>query len=106
VPSQQISFGGCWRRGAAQPDLRVTLPILDLGLRTMPLKDHFLIQKVEHLQNLDDQSRLLKHAIQSMGESVAVRLGLSRAFPGGAAPGEPVCWLMADGFFSLIDPQS
>ena len=33
---------------------------------------------------------------------VAVRLGLLRSFASG--PGEGVCWLMADGFFSLTDP--
>jgi hypothetical protein len=39
-----------------------------------------------------------------MGDQVAVRLGLSRAF--NSRSGEPgVCWLMADGFFSLTEPQ-
>ena len=33
------------------------------------------------------------------------RLGLSRPFQATPGRGEGVCWLMADGFFSLTDPQ-
>ena len=43
-----------------------------------------------------------------MGDTVAVRLGITRPFTpqegAGRTPG--LCWLMADGFFSLTDPQS
>jgi hypothetical protein len=39
-----------------------------------------------------------------MGPRVVVRLGLSRSFShAGGNSGR--CWLMADGFFSAVDPQ-
>jgi hypothetical protein len=34
-----------------------------------------------------------------------VRLGVSRAYSGTPGRAPNVCWLMADGFFSLTDPQ-
>ena len=40
-----------------------------------------------------------------MGEEVVVRLGPSRAFPPGVGCGPACCWLLADGFFSLTDPE-
>ena len=43
-------------------------------------------------------------ADRAMGTTAVVRLGLSRSFV--SAAGQPgKCWLMADGFFSLDDPQ-
>ena len=54
---------------------------------------------------LDAQIGTLNAAVRRMGETVAVRLGLSRAFEHQDAPGPALCWLMADGFFSLAAPQ-
>ena len=50
------------------------------------------------------QIATLNTAVMQMGERVAVRLGLSRPFQSDARQ-PAMCWLMADGFFSLHDPQ-
>ena len=49
------------------------------------------------------QQRDFFEADAKMDATVAVRLGLSRAFAAGAGPA--CCWLMADGFFSLANPS-
>jgi hypothetical protein len=51
-----------------------------------------------------DWTRIANRLVQQMGETVAVRLGLSRPFASQGQP--PLCWLMANGFFSLDDPQT
>jgi hypothetical protein len=93
------------RAGALEPDLRVCLPIPELGQRQMAVKDHFLLQEAaRNGANLQTQVEALNSAVRRMGKQVAVRLGLSRAFQ--YREGEPgVCWLMADGFFSPTEPQ-
>jgi hypothetical protein len=106
VPSRRITFDGCWREGNAEPDLRVKLPLPDLGERLLPVKDHHLLARVSTVTNLTGQFAALEAAVRQMGEYVAVRLGLSRAFPDTDARGTLACWLMADGFFSLTDPQA
>jgi hypothetical protein len=105
VPSQQVRFAGCWRNGALEPDIRVSLPLPEVGERQLAVKDHFLLQGAcKPGTTLQVQLDLLNAAIGRMGENVAVRIGLSRAFP--ARNGERgVCWLMADGFFSPSEPQ-
>ena len=60
-------------------------------------------EKVPGVKVLEVEKVPETDAVQQMGDPVAVRLGLSRAFQGGA--GNAACWLMADGFFSLKDPQ-
>ncbi len=105
VPAAQIRFGAGWRQGQLEPDMRVTLPLPLLGPRTLPVKDHHLLRKVEALsRDLNQRTAALTDLVRRMGECVAVRLGLSRPFQAhGSAPAS--CWLMADGFFSLVDPQ-
>jgi hypothetical protein len=106
VPGRNLRFSASWRQGTPYPDYRVTLPLPGGEERSLPVKDHFLLQRAELAGGeLDSRVRALSFAVGQMGERVAVRLGLSRAFPGTPHRGEGVCWLMADGFFSLTDPQ-
>ena len=58
--------------------------------------------------DLNTQQQALTLALGQMGDSVAVRLGVTRPFAPQEGPGRTpgLCWLMADGFFSLTDPQS
>ena len=106
VPAASIVFGVSYRDGAVEPDFRVQLPVPDLGTRNLPVKDHHLLLRAKAAgPDLTQQIAALQAAVRAMGDVVAVRLGLSRAFSttdGGAA----ACWLMADGFFSWSDPQS
>lgn len=106
LPSTEIHFAGSWRSGALEPDIRVDLPVPEVGRRQLAVKDHFLLQEAcKPGTALQAQLDSLNAAIRRMGEQVAVRIGLSRAFP--ARDGEQgVCWLMADGFFSASEPQS
>jgi hypothetical protein len=105
VPSADVQFTALWRDGAEQPDHRVSLPLPEVGRRILPLKDHFLLRRAEkESADVDEQLGALARAVRSMGATVVVRLGLSRSFV--SATGQPgKCWLMADGFFSLDDPQ-
>ena len=105
VPSAQINFGASLRQGELEPDVRATLPLPLLGPRTLPVKDHHLLRKVETLgRDLNQRTQALTALVRGMGGQVVVRLGLSRPFQ--AHNGGPAsCWLMADGFFSLMDPQ-
>ena len=105
VASRDVHFTALWREGAGEPDYRASLPVPGLDRRILPLKDHFLLARAEqHSQELDTRLGFLNDAVRRMGEEVVVRLGLSRPFP--AAAGRPGrCWLMADGFFSLSNPQ-
>jgi hypothetical protein len=106
VPGRHLRFTAAWRDGVPEPDYRVTLPLPGGAERSLPVKDHFLLQRAELAgTELDSRIRALSDAVGRMGERVAVRLGLSRAFPATPHRGEGVCWLMADGFFSLSDPQ-
>jgi hypothetical protein len=106
VPAQQIAFAASFREGTPGPDYRVTLGAPELEGRTLPVQDHFLLQRAELASpNLDGQARAMTLAVRQMGRQVVVRLGLSRAFPSTPVRGPGVCWLMADGFFSFIDPQ-
>jgi hypothetical protein len=105
VPSAKVAFAGSWRAGALEPDIRVRLPLPEVGERHLAVKDHHLLQLARQKGNgLDEQLQALGAVVRAMGDVVAVRVGLSRAFP--SRPGEPgACWLMADGFFSLAEPQ-
>jgi hypothetical protein len=106
VPAEKVTFGAVWREGTAEPDYRVTLDLPGLAQRTMAVKDHFLLRRAELASsNLNGQLRELARAVRQMGDQVAVRIGLSRAFQASPGRGEGFCWLMADGFFSLTDPQ-
>lgn len=106
VPTRQVSFGACRRDGAAEPDFRVKLPLGELGERVLAVKDHHLLLRAQQVgPDLDRQLERLHALVAGMGEQVAVRLGLSRSFGYEGAHTAPACWLMADGFFSLADPQ-
>ena len=105
VPAEEISFSFSCREGAPQPDIRVMLPVPPMGERLLIVKDHHLLRRAE--ESSGDPARqiaALNTAVMQMGERVAVRLGLSRPFQS-AAQQPAMCWLMADGFFSLRDPQ-
>lgn len=106
VPTRAIRFTASWRDGTPEPDYRVTLAIPGLEERSLPVKDHFLLQRAEDASpSVDGRIRQMTFAVGQMGEQVAVRLGVSRGFQATPARAESVCWLMADGFFSLNDPQ-
>src|SRR5262249_9684080 len=51
VPAQQLRFDATWRTGNGEPDVRVELPLPDLGKRWLPVKDHHLLRKAEHASN-------------------------------------------------------
>ena len=104
VAAKDVAFTGS-HRGSAEPDIRVSLPVPGLGERSLPVKDHHLLARAEAAAPaLEGRLQALNQAVRQMGEQVAVRLGLSRSFqPEERGPG--LCWLMADGFFSLTDPQ-
>jgi hypothetical protein len=106
VPGTQIIFRASFRDGAAGPDVRVTLQVPGLENRLLPVKDHHLLCRSEQgARDLPGLVNGLQAAVRDMGEQVAVRLGLSRPYPPQGEDGQSFCWLMADGFFSLTDPQ-
>jgi hypothetical protein len=106
VPAAHLSFAACWRDGAAEPDFRVRLPLPEIGERSLPVKDHYLLARARAAcPDLSGQIQTLHNVVGRMGERIAVRLGLSRPFARADEQGAGVCWLMADGFFSLADPQ-
>lgn len=105
APVEQIRFHAGQRgRESAEARIRVDLPFPDLGLRTLPVTDHhFLSWAEQKAVRAQDQAAALAGLVRQMGETVAVRLGLSRPFAADGQP--PACWLMANGFFSVTDPQ-
>jgi hypothetical protein len=107
VPVEQIAFTVAQRDGVDEPDYRVTLPIRGRKDRILSVKDHFLLQRAELASpTLEGRRRALELAVRQMGPEVVVRLGLSRAFQATPGRAQGACWLMADGFFSLTDPQA
>ena len=109
VPRERITFAVCQRQGAVDSDCRVRLAVPGLEGRSLAVKDHFLLQRAETAgADPITQQQALAWAVGQMGDIVAVRLGVTRPFApqegAGRTPG--LCWLMADGFFSLTDPQS
>jgi hypothetical protein len=106
VPGAQARFHACYRDGMAAADFRVSLPVPGFGERQLPVKDHHLLRRAEHQgRGLEDQLHVLAQMVGRMGERLAVRLGLSRAFQGNPGRAPAACWLMADGFFSWSDPH-
>ena len=82
------------------------LHIPELEDLVIPFKDHFLLGRAEAASPTETgRLQALQLAIVQMGESVVVRLGVSRPYVHAGSSSLPVCWLMADGFFSLSDPQ-
>jgi hypothetical protein len=106
VSPDAIRFEGSWRVGCPEPDLRVSLDLPDMGTRLIPVKDFHLLRRAEAAAtDLNGRLSAMQEAIKAMGDPVAVRLGLSRTFVGRHDLGPGQCWLMADGFFSLMDPE-
>ncbi len=106
VPAQQMTFGISWRQGMAEPDVRVQLPLPEVGVRTLAVKDHHLLCHAERaFPDVAKRATGITELVRQMGANVAVRLGLSRAFSGDSLSSSPSCWVMADGFFSPTDPQ-
>jgi hypothetical protein len=104
VPSRDVSFGGYHYSDDPALHVRVKLPVPGLGERVLAVTDHHLLARAQQAgADPDAQTELLDRRVRGMGEHVAVRLGLTRPFRYGEAP--EACWLMADGFFSLSDPQ-
>jgi hypothetical protein len=98
VAARDVVFSGSWRKGLIAPDLRVRLPLPELGERWLPVIDHHLLRRARDAgYEVEPQVTALTACVHAMGEQVAVRLGLSRAFQQAESnPG--ACWLMADGF--------
>jgi hypothetical protein len=106
VPAAKIHFCAALRGGMTEPDVRLTLDVPGLESCQLPVKDHHLLGRVERTApSLQALPGMLDEYVRRMGEQVAVRLGLSRPFFGRPDAGPGYCWLMADGFFSLADPQ-
>ena len=104
--SEQIVFQVSQRDGVAEPDVRITLRVPGLDGRLLPVKDHHLLSRAEQAApDLAGQVQVLNRTVRQMGPQVAVRLGLSRPFQLRPDCQAGFCWLMADGFFSLADPQ-
>src|SRR5262245_42774582 len=101
VPATSCHFCLATREGAAAPDVRVRIDVPALEGRQLMVKDHHLLSAAERASpDPTGRPQAMEKAVAGMGGTVAVRLGLSRTDDG------QQCWLMADGFFSLTDPQS
>jgi hypothetical protein len=106
VSPKQLAFTVSRRQGASDQDVRVNLPVPGVGERYLPVKDHHLLCRATAVAS---ESQALPGALDclvgEMGDAVAIRLGLSRPFQGGGKTVSHACWLMADGFFSLNNPE-
>jgi hypothetical protein len=107
LPPTTLEILGLSRGGARPMEMRVQLPVPKVGMCELPVIDHHLLLKAEQGGGSDTERLARLHQlIQGMGEQVAVRLGLARPLQQGQGPRATTrCWLMADGFFSLPDPQ-
>jgi Dual OB-containing domain len=104
VRADRIRFDHC--PDTTRHAVRVRIGVPGLEDSSLPVTDHHLLL---HAERQAPQPRQVvaeaQRRIDGMGSTVAVRFGLSRPYAPGDA-GEPVCWLMANGFFSLADPES
>jgi hypothetical protein len=106
VPRDRIAFTVQRKPGIGDLFYRVKLSVPGLQDYLLPLKDHFLIERVRRIATtVEGQWQALTSLVGEMGERVAVRVGLSRAYSATGKDEDAVCWLMADGFFSITDPQ-
>jgi hypothetical protein len=106
IPSGGVRLSASLREGAPVADVRASLGVPPLGARLLPVKDHHLLLRAERTAtNLTALAREIERIVRGMGETLAVRLGLSRPFQHEPTHGPEACWLMIDGFFSLSDPQ-
>ncbi len=107
VPSDRVAFTVQRRQGTGDLLYRVKLNVPGLCDYLLPVKDHFLIERVQRAAaTVEGQWQALTRLVAQMGERLAVRVGLSRAYSATGNDEDAVCWLMADGFFSIRDPQS
>jgi hypothetical protein len=103
---EQIELFAERRDDRPEPAYRVRLDVPELRGLVLPFKDHFLLGRAEQTTAAaEDRLGALKQALAQMGETVVVRLGVSRPYARPNGSSLPVCWLMADGFFSMGDPQ-
>jgi hypothetical protein len=106
VPTAAVRFHVAHRVGAAESDVRVSLDAPGLAGRQLAVKDHHLLQRTEQAAtDPERQTHALEESLRRMGDTLAVRLGLSRPFQARQDCGPAYCWVMADGFFSPTDPQ-
>ena len=106
VRQQQIELFVQRRNYKPDVDFRVRLHVPELEGLVIPFKDHFLLNRAEQAATTDaERLASLKTALAETGEPLIVRLGVSRPYAQQGSSSLPVCWLMADGFFSANDPQ-
>jgi hypothetical protein len=106
VPRDRIAFTVERKPGTAELLYRVKLHVPGLQDYLLPLKDHFLIERVRQAAaTVEGQWQALTSMVGEMGQRVAVRVGLSRAYSATGKDEDAACWLMADGFFSTANPQ-
>lgn len=105
VARAPLCFSAFQRAAKGETNYFVTIPVPGLDERRLPVKDHHLLLRAEQAaSDLRGRIEALQRTVQGMGEQIAIRLGLSRAFQDNPQA-TPACWLMADGFFSLAYPQ-
>jgi hypothetical protein len=106
VRQPQIELSVEERDDRPEPAYRVRLHVPELKDLVLPFKDHFLLGRAEQASpTTTGRLRALKLALAQMGETVVVRLGVSRPYAPPESSSLPRCYLMADGFFSMNDPQ-
>jgi hypothetical protein len=106
VRQNEIELFADQRPDKPGPNYRVRLHVPELAGLVLPFKDHFLMARAEQAAPTETgRLQTLKRAIAEMGETVIVRIGVTRPYAQPGSSSLPVCWLMADGFFSWNDPQ-
>jgi hypothetical protein len=106
VRQAQIELFAEERDDRPEPVYRVRLDVPELSDLVLPFKDHFLLGRSEQASpTTAGRLRALKLAVAQLGDPLVVRLGLSRPYAPPESSSLPRCYLMADGFFSLSDPQ-
>lgn len=107
VERRGLKFSSTTWEGRVAPTYRVSLELPGLGVRSLAIVDHFLLTAAELAgTDVDVRKRELERIVVQMGEHLVVRIGLTRPFASQGGTQAAVCWLMADGFFSLDDPQA
>jgi hypothetical protein len=106
LPADRLRVSASQREGVPDVEVRVALQAPEVVGRCLPLKDHDLLAQAEQASpRPEGRVRALELALRQMGDPVAVRLGLSRAFEPALGRGRGRCWLMVDGIFSLSNPE-
>jgi hypothetical protein len=106
VRQKQIELFVERREYKPDANYRVRLHVPELEGLVIPFKDHFLLRRAEEASPTDaGRLQALQEATARLGDPVLVRVGVSRPYAPPGSSSLPVCCLMADGFFSLNDPQ-